>query len=218
MKIIACITMLVDHIGAVFFPGSGIRIIGRVSFPIYCYLLTEGVHYTSNQRCYGRRLLTGVILAEIPFDLLFFGAWYWGKQSVMLTLFVGYLFCVMASRLSNPAGGVLLLIPFVWLGELLRVDYGGWGVMMIGMFCLTRELPGCRLYQTVLLLILCGMMSKAVISVGAMVIPLQIFAVLAMVPICLYDGRKTIAAKWVRRGFYLFYPAHLLGLYVLRRF
>ena len=71
LKILACLTMLLDHIGAVFVRGYTLRIIGRIAFPIYCFLLVEGVLHTKNPRRYGLRLGIGLLLSEIPFDLLF---------------------------------------------------------------------------------------------------------------------------------------------------
>ena len=50
LKLIACAAMLLDHIGAVFCSGIGLRIIGRIAFPIYCFLLAEGIHYTREPR------------------------------------------------------------------------------------------------------------------------------------------------------------------------
>jgi len=216
LKLIACLTMLADHIGAVFFPGSILRIIGRISFPIYCFLLTEGVCRTGNRSRYGKRLLIGMLLAEIPFDLLFFGGWNWGKQSVMLTLLLGFLYCVTVLHIPGLAYRLLLLLPFSYFGEILHVDYGGWGIALIGMFLLTKDAPRSSLLQTVCLLLISRMISEATVTVGGLQMLLQPFAVLAMIPICLYGGRKRTGNVWVQRGFYLFYPAHLFVLYLLR--
>ena len=216
LKLIACITMLIDHVGAVFFPGSFLRTIGRISFPIYCYLLTEGVFYTKNRSRYGKRLFIGILLAEIPFDFLFYGRLYWGKQSVMLTLFLGYLFCVAAMHIPGLAQRMLLLIPFAYLGELLHVDYGAWGVIMIGMFMLTKDQPKCRLQQVFWLAVISLMISKVTVTVGPLQIPRQLFSLLALIPIFAYDGSKRTHNVWIQRGFYLFYPVHLALLYLLR--
>lgn len=100
LKIIACVTMLIDHVGATvvesqFFvtPFDGIyylyfamRIIGRVAFPIYCFLLAEGAHYTHDPRRYALRLFVGALLSEPGFDFALFGGWTWEHQSVMVTL------------------------------------------------------------------------------------------------------------------------------------
>ena len=104
LKIIACVTMLIDHVGATvvesqFFvtPFDGIyylyfamRIIGRVAFPIYCFLLAEGAHYTHNPRKYALRLFIGALLSEPGFDIALFGGWTWENQSVMVTLLLGF--------------------------------------------------------------------------------------------------------------------------------
>ena len=216
LKLIACITMLADHIGAVFFPGSILRFVGRLAFPIYCFLLTEGACHTRNPRRYGFRLLIGLLISEIPYDFLFYGGWYWGKQSVMVSLLLGFLYCVAALRLSGILQRMLLLIPFAYLAELLRVDYGGWGIILIGMFLLTREQPGRKLIQTAMVFVICWMMSRAKMPIGTLLLPVQPFGVLAMVPIVAYNGQKVTKNMWVQRAFYLFYPLHLAVLYCLK--
>ena len=53
LKIIAAITMLVDHIGFILFPGVTIlRILGRISFPIFAFMIAEGCHYPQDQRAH----------------------------------------------------------------------------------------------------------------------------------------------------------------------
>ena len=74
LKLIACITMLIDHIGAVFFPSLILlRIIGRLSFPIYCFLLAEGAAHTKHAPRYALRLLLCALISELPYDLAFSG-------------------------------------------------------------------------------------------------------------------------------------------------
>ena len=215
LKLVACVTMLLDHIGAVWFPGSVLRDIGRISFPIFCFLLAEGFFHTRSRKRYALRLAISAVLAEVPFDLAFYGRIFWGHQNVMLTLLLGLLavWGVMAS--NKGAVKALAAVAAVLAAEFLRADYGGTGVLVILMFALTRELGSKTLIRTGVLLILFGGMSSMIIGrLGNFLITQQMLGVLAMIPIALYSGRKRTGSKWVQWGFYLFYPAHLLGLFL----
>ena len=86
--------MVIDHIGAVFFPDIMIlRFIGRISFPIYAFLLVQGYLHTSNNskriKKYAERLILFAILSEISFDLCFYNQPIWpGYQNIFFTLFI----------------------------------------------------------------------------------------------------------------------------------
>ena len=211
LKLIACATMLLDHIGAVLMPHNlWLRLIGRLAFPIYCFLLAEGVHYTKNPAKYGLRLFAGIFLAEVPFDLCFYGGFRMAGQSVMVTLFLGFLMGLCMKKVPLWAKP-LIAIPFALVAEICHCDYGGAGVLMIAVFAITRDMDQKLLLQTV------GM---AVINVWLMFGSsfLQVFAIAAIIPIALYSGKKSTSGKAVQWAFYLFYPVHLTILWLISVF
>lgn len=209
LKAIACIAMLLDHIGAIFIPEYALRIIGRIAFPIYCFLLAEGAHYTRSPVKYALRLAISMVLSEIPFDLALESGLTWQAQSVMVTLLLG--FCAIEGiehcrssivRLAILAGGFLL-------AEKLNTDYGGYGVLLIVLFSQTR---GQLWLQTVVLAMVAWMMNSFRLNVLGIMVPIEMFALLAMIPIGLYSGKKCTSSKWVQWAFYGFYPVHLAVL------
>jgi hypothetical protein len=87
LKTLALFTMVIDHYGAIFQSDIIIyRIIGRLAFPIYCFLLVEGYFHTSNIKKYAARLLIFAFISEIPFDLAFFGHVGFEHQNIFFTL------------------------------------------------------------------------------------------------------------------------------------
>ena len=207
LKLIACLTMLIDHIGAVFFPQNlWLRVVGRLAFPIYCFLLAEGARHTKSPAKYALRLFMGLLLAEIPFDLALYGILSWAHQSVMFTLLLAF-FMAQAMKKLPLWGKVLVVIPFYFAAELLHTDYGGLGIVMAAVFIIGRELPEPMIIQTAGLAIT----NLAWFSTSF----IQPAAVAAMVPISLYSGKKATRSKLLQWAFYLFYPAHLLVLWIL---
>jgi hypothetical protein len=168
LKIIACLTMLIDHIAAVFLPREQtllLRIVGRIAFPIFCFLLAEGVHYTRNPLKYGLRLLVGVALAEAPFDLLFYRGLTWEHSSVMVTLFLGLLAIMSVRLLPQWWLKIPSIAACVIAAELLGSDYGWLGVvMMLGMY-LARDSKYPAISRAMVLLMVVSSPSKAVFTV-----------------------------------------------------
>ena len=211
LKLIACITMLLDHIGAVFVRGYTLRIIGRIAFPIYCFLLAEGAVHTKNPRKYAFRLFIGMLLSEIPFDLALKGGLTWSNQSVMVTLLLGFLAIELLNVTKWDWLKLLIVGAFCGLAEWANTDYGGFGVLLIVLFSQTR---GKLWLQALLLTLVAWMMNSVRIPVFGYRIPIELFAVLAMIPIAFYSGRKATSCKAVQVGFYLFYPVHLTGIFL----
>ncbi len=215
LKTIACICMLLDHIGAALVPCMGLRLVGRLAFPIYCFLLTQGARHTHSPRRYLLRLAIGAALSELPFDLLFFGTPELGHQNVMLTLLLGLGMLLALRRMAHPALQVLCVALAVGAAELLRVDYGGLGVLLIALFA---QSGGNRLVITLGAGAIFLCMGGPPITVAGLPVPLEVFALLALPLIFCYHGEKRTASRAVQWGFYLFYPLHLTLLLLISRF
>ena len=221
LKLIACITMLIDHFGHAIVPCLPVpfmaelyyicRIIGRIAFPIYCFLLVEGMEHTRNPGKYIGRLAVGILLAELPFDILFDGRITWEYQSVMVTLTLGAVMLLCMRKTEKKWLKLLLVVPFAVLAELARSDYGGWGIAMIAVFALFDRLS----VQCVGLLLVNGLMESVLLSFFGIPVSVQLFALFAMTPILFYCGEKRTHSRTIQWGFYLFYPVHLLILWMI---
>ena len=233
LKLIACITMLLDHVGATvvlecFYEATGeskaqllqvyeiLRTVGRLAFPIYCFLLAEGAYHTHNPNRYALRLFVGAVLAEIPYDLALYGEIAWDHQSVMVTLFLGFLMLEVIKKTPRMVLKLLAIVPFALLADQLSTDYGSSGILVIALFALTRELPYRGLLQ--FLGIWCIFSPNHLMALnwlGGFSVTIQEMAALAALPIALYSGQKSTSNKAVQWAFYLFYLVHLLVLYLV---
>lgn len=254
LKTVALVTMLIDHIGAgilerilidgrvtdaalygkIYHVDSILRIIGRISFPLFCFLLVEGYLHTRSRAKYALRLLLFALLSEIPFDLVFSGSLNPDSQNVFWTLLIGLLtlWGMDASgraartrrrsgfweELTGAAGMLAVLAMGMGSAQLLKTDYSWRGVLLIGILRLLRRdrlllviyAPCAFLFSEFLeLLVLGAGLSDSLETVlSHMTVFLSFFLIRS------YNGRRK------RRGhpyfFYLFYPLHLLVLYVCR--
>lgn len=182
------------------------RGVGRLAFPIYCFLLAEGFAHTSSRRAYAGRLFLFALLSEVPFDLAFHAApFYPAYQNVFCTLLLGLLAVWAldanraALRWAGPLGCVLA-------AELLHTDYGGFGVLLVLVFYLARA-DRARQSAAAGLLMLAQAARNAQWLAALELVSLPLLS--------LYNGRRgRVRAKGF---FYWYYPAHLLAFWLLRR-
>ena len=192
LKYIACITMLIDHIGAscieagILLPALAagaascggipvstllaadrvLRYIGRLAFPIFCFLAVEGFLHTHDVKKYVRRLLLFGLLSEVPFDLAFFRTPFAPQhQNVYWTLALA-----------------------------VNTDYHAIGVLII-----------CTLYLT-------RADRKRQCLAGALLFLFELTAPLAFVLVWFYNGQRGACSPLQKKAFYWFYPVHLLVL------
>ena len=216
LKLTACVAMLLDHVAAVMVYEPDIymlmRAVGRIAFPIYCFLLAEGAHYTRSPGKYALRLLIGAVLSEIPFDLALFGAVSWAHQSVMVTLLLGFGALWAMKKCGHVLLKLLVPIPFILLGDLLMTDYGSHGVLLIALLGFFRDMPMGKVMQCVSVCLVCALMPSIDLRLGIFTVSLELIGCLSILPIALYHGEKRTQNKDIQRAFYLFYPVHLLIL------
>lgn len=226
IKIVAMVTMLIDHLGAMVFPEYRVmRIIGRIAFPIYAYCIAVGCVYTRNIARYMQRLVILALIAQplyvyvmehtvpmmfyVPFadnpvkSVWYFYLYSWKDPSILLTLTIGVA-AIWALR-ERKLWLVALILITVYMHDSFY-DYGVRGViLMLLMYAFIDRwyisLPvvaGYMIYWG-----LSGYMYNVLdISFG-----IQMFAILALpfIYIPMHTGIKL--NKWV---FYAYYPGHLL--------
>ncbi len=244
LKWTAVISMVIDHIAAVVLKGyvnarlfsftgaqlkrldviyTWMRRAGRTAFPLFAFLLVEGFFHTRNRKRYGLRLLCFAALSEIPYNLAFYGqVWYAAAQNTLFTLFLGLLLmsaadwvrdgCVWKGRSGSlfvPADGVrfalqgLVFLAGGGLAYVCRLDYTYKGIALIAVFYLFFAFR------------------SAAALAGLCVFSWNLWSFPAFMMIPFYNGRRSGRQRRggvpVRklRGFYLFYPLHLLTLYGL---
>lgn len=204
LKCIAIVSMALDHTGAVLYPSQiWLRCLGRIAFPIFCFLIVQGFFHTHDVRRYMGRLGVFALISEIPYDLAFRGVpLEYAHQNVFFTLLIGIGMMVLLERNREwPVKAVILLLA-MWLAVLIRSDYNFRGVLLIFVFYIFHE----SRWLAVTAGGLWNFLYQGVI---------QKYGVLSVLPLALYNGERGRKMKYF---FYIFYPAHLLLLYGISRF
>jgi TraX protein. len=200
LKCIAVLTMIIDHTGAVLFPGDLVfRYIGRISFPIFCFLLVEGFSHTRDMRKYMLRLGVFAVISEIPYDLAFRDTVLeFGHQNVFFSLFIGVVMMYALEKNAEWPIKVTEVLLAMWVAVFLRTDYGFKGILLISNYYFLRRYRWRKHVAGAVWNLLWNQIQR--------------YGVFATVFLVLYNGEKGPSMKYF---FYLFYPLHLLVLYAI---
>ena len=231
IKPIAMITMLADHAGKMFFSQYNLfRIVGRLAFPIYAYCIAAGCVYSRNRYKYLTRLvITGLVsqpfyavalahttqkmyairFADNPVGAVFnFYVNSWSVPNIMWTLALGLLMCWAIRDKQLPCAIALALI--VWKVQ-SSINYGWQGVALIVLFYLFIERWWLSLPVMAAFMVWWAS-SGSTYHLFGLSFSIQIFALLALPLIYIPTNSRLRINKWV---FYLFYPAHLIGIMLI---
>ena len=202
LKILACIFMLIDHVGYMFFPQYIIfRIIGRLAFPIFAYGVAMGFQKTSNLRKYMKRLLVFSLIAQLPYS------WFSpGNLNIIPTLLLG-LWVIWLHENAGRYGFVLALL-LVATGDIIHLQYGSYGLMMIWIFYICRKDKGILSLAYAMMSIFFAWMHGWSYS---MVI--QLYSI-GSLPFIFADWKVKLRVN--RYFFYAFYPGHIIVLLLIR--
>lgn len=243
LRSIACVSMLLDHIGYLLagrYPLlMPLRWIGRIAFPLYVFLIVNGFRHTHSRPRYALRLALFAILSQIPFTLFCENRVFYPHGNVFVTLLCALLAVWGTDALrKGKCTKYLCPLPALALFALLhfspvRIDYGAKGVLLAMVFYLFADKPvltalgllGAVYYNRLLSLavaVLHLLRGQAVSFAPFTTWELaQSCSLLALVPISLYDAtpgklpKNPTATKCTRLAFYAFYPLHLLLLHFL---
>ena len=199
LEIIAMVTMAIDHIGAVFFPDIiAFRIIGRIAFPIYCYMIAQGYQRTGNLSKYAQRLLAMALLSQPVYMILF----QISRPNVIFTLLIslGVLY-ILDSKFHNTVKALAIITACAALN--LGFEYGVYGLSLILMYRYYQDAKPLLLLHSIINLVF-------ILSVS----PLQIMSILGTLLILRFKDVETL--KLDRTLYRVFYPLHLSILLLLK--
>lgn len=210
LKIIAVTSMLIDHSGYLIFNRfSFMNYIGRLAFPIFAYLITEGYIHTSNLKKYFFRLLIFAVISQIPFMLLFPNEF---TLNILFTLALGLLSITVYNKLKNKLLGFLFVILSAVLAQILHFDYGWFGIAIIFIFYIFKQE---KTYMNIFFGVTTFINYLYYFAKTSRIEYLLIFlfCTLSLIPINLYNGKK---GKSIKYFLYVFYPLHLIVLYLIK--
>lgn len=219
LKLMAILFMLIDHTALVLhadlaFLGMSLfsigeteitiyyvlRKLGRLAFPIFCFLVTEGFSHTRNLKKYILSLLLFAVLSEIPFNIMMSEKpFYPARQNIYFTLFLGILLIYFYQHKASEIVKAVFMLVIVALTIVLRADYGLKGALLILLMYALRNHAAAQ-----------AVLSYPLLSGGYA-------AWAAFIPINMYNGQRGFIKSGVLKySFYVFYPLHIIILIIIK--
>ncbi|MBL1197707.1 MAG: TraX family protein [Nostoc sp. GBBB01] len=201
IKILAAVFMVMDHVCYLLIPQLIIlHLIGRLSFPLFAWLLAEGEKHTQNIYRYGSRLLITAIISQPIYTFVFRSF----SLNILFTLLLGLGMLRLVNRCSQLWQKLIIIGLCAVVSEIWDFEYGAYGIGVILLMSLTDKLkPKVWLFYWCIFHFILVMISRGYLY--------QSFAVFSGLIVFQFNGKQGSRARW----FYLFYPAHLIILGII---
>ena len=217
LKIIGIVTMLCDHTSdAIIGRFSFLNLIGRFAFPIFAFQTVNGYTHTKDLKKYLIRLLVFALISQIPF-MLFLSTYQKDMSlNVFFTFILGILALLLYDKVNNKIFGTIGVISISILAELIKVDFGAFGILTIFLFYIFKD---NKLKMIIPYILLCFIKYiPDIINMPAaylIYIKLSIFTAIPIEFIIFYNNKQGPKLKYL---FYIFYPLHLIILWAIHTF
>jgi hypothetical protein len=232
LKYLAVFAMLCDHVAAYIFPTFGyqnypwlvalyyvLRVFGRCTAPIMSFCLVQGFLYTRNRRNYLIRLGVLAVVSQAPYAYLKYGTILVLDFNFIFTLLIGFAILTCYEQVANPLvrwlGVLILTLASNWC------DWGIWAIMWIIAFYFFRQYRQYTVYAFIAISVLrvVSLVVRSALSGGIFYLQLFQLGTLLFVPLYYsYNGIGGSRKPFHKWFFYVFYPLHLLALYLLIAF
>lgn len=212
LKIIAVLTMFIDHIGYVINDGqfSYFNYIGRIAFPIFAFQISEGYIHTKNLKKYFLRLFLFAIISQVPFMLFDSIITTEINLNVFFTLLLGLFAILVYDKCKYKIIGVFVALLIGLLAQFSNCDYGFYGVAIILIFYMCKN----NFINSSLFFIFATAIRYLIPIIKYGLYPayfhLFLCTCIGLIFIASYNGKKGKDTKYL---LYLFYPIHLLLIY-----
>jgi hypothetical protein len=218
LKVLACLIMLIDHVGYVFFPNVlWLRVIGRLAFPLFAYFISEGYRRTRDITDYLGRLILFALIAQLPFMYAF------NTKSLYLNVFFTLSMGLYAIYNYDKNKRLYMVIIIAAACQMLNTDYGAYGVLLVFVFNKYHDDFKAMIKYVILLTIIAQLAQAGIAYINTPVAYLSrsLLFTLGIQPLCLfslifiklYNGERGAKLKYL---FYAFYPVHLIVLGIIR--
>lgn len=219
LKWIALITMIIDHVGVIFLPTLSLfRLIGRLSFPIYTFLIINSYYKTKNRKLFGLKLLALAIMSQPIYVKLFEQ----NNPNILFSLLGYYIFIFIYENFTKKDYYLVKLLFSSTLFFSLyysRLSYGGYGFVMFLILLLYYEKKISKIKTVNLILLLSYFFSSSkLLFLYQFPIPSQVFGIIGVMVVFGYEGERGRVGKYEKILLSLSYPIHLICLLCFKIF